>query len=195
MLQSLGKDNCGKPNLPGTKIKLRLTEICELANGMPATRSELVLAASGTPEVGDKKIYDEPFDFSAAASGEGYWREYDILVDTGSLNAMLEGEVGGQGFANKIPFFIVGLGPAQLEIADDFVAHSNCLIASIVSRDGIAYVIGRVDNPVTIESAELTLGLKNGDRKGGAWVLNASEGYSPMTYDADTHGFDITPNP
>lgn len=194
MLQSLAQSTCGKPNIPGTKTKLRITCSCDLPDGMPLTRKEVVLAAAGTPAQGDSKIYDEPFNFANAPAGEGYWREYDILVDTGSLNAALEGEVGGQGFMSQIPFFVIGMDAAQLEFADEVVAHSSCMIVSIESRDGTAYVIGRHDNPVIVESADLSLGQKNGDRKGGAYVLKSSEGFAPMIYDAATHGFDITPN-
>jgi len=199
MLRGLAKSagTCGKPKLAGTKAKLRITcGECDLVNGMPATRAEL-LALANTPELivaGDTKIYDEPFDFSGAEAGAGYWREYSISVDTGSLKAVLEGEQGGQGFANSIPFYLEGMNAVVFEELDALVAHSGCMVASIELKDGTSIVIGSTDVGVIVESAEFDSGEKNGDKKGGQMVLKATDGFAPMVYNADEHGYDITPN-
>jgi hypothetical protein len=187
---------CGTPNPPGTKAKLRLTVKGELAV-WPKTRAEVKLAASPAqvPAQGDTKILDEAFSFAGAPSGKGYWREYDILIDKGNLTAVLEGELGGQGYKGTIPFTLVGMGAAQLEFADMLVAYSGCLIASISGRNGLDYVLGNLDIPVQVESAELGLGTKNGELSGGNYVLMAPTGFTPMLYNGATHGFDITPNP
>ena len=199
MLRGLSKSagTCGKPKLAGTKAKLRITcGECDLLNGMPATRAELKTLAN-TPELivpGDTKIFDEPFDFSGAEAGAGYWREYSISVDSGSLKAVLEGEQGGQGFANSIPFYLEGMNEVVFEELDALVAHSGCMVASIELKDGTAIVIGSDEIGVIVESAEFDSGVKNGDKKGGQMVLKATDGFAPMVYDAATHGFDITPN-
>jgi hypothetical protein len=67
---------------------------------------------------GDKRRLGEAFDFSTADAGFGYWREYDILVDTGQLRTLLEGEFGGQGFRQRLDFFLMGNGPIENENAD-----------------------------------------------------------------------------
>lgn len=187
-------NQCGSAAPPGTKTKLRLAVKGEFTN-WPKTVAEIAIAASQTPLAGDTKRLGEAFDFSGASSGKGFWREFDILVDTGDLKAVLEGEVGGQGYKGQIPFTIIGMDAAKLEFADTIVAFSGCLIASISGRNNIDYILGNPDVPVVIESAELALGTKNGERSGGNYVLSANTGYTPMTYDGATLGFDITPNP
>ena len=97
MLSNLTSAQCGVANPAGTEVDLYYTCSCEL-NAWPKTRWEVVTAASGTPAEGDTMILDEPFSFSGAPSGSGYWRKATIIVDTGAITDAVEGEVGGQGF-------------------------------------------------------------------------------------------------
>lgn len=181
--------SCGSPLPPGTKSKLYVTLKDELA-AWPQTQEAITLDASGTPVKGDKKRLGEAFDFTGAGSGLGFWREYDILVDTGVLRTLLEGEIGGQGYRQRLDFFLLGNGPVENEQADDFLGNSGCMIAMIGLKAGQYAVLGDLDDPVFIETAE---GGSGGDRVGFAYTLYANTGTTPYFYDADTLGIDTTP--
>jgi hypothetical protein len=185
---------CGDPLPPGTKAKLYVTLKDEL-NGFPATVEALKLAMTPTPGVpvkGDKRRLGEAFDFSEAPSGFGYWREYDILVDTGQLRTLLEGEFGGQGFRQRLDFFLLGNSAIENENADDFVANGGCMIAMIgmKAKDDYA-VLGDLENPVWVETAE---GGSGGERVGFQYTFYANTGRTPYFYDSAEFGIDTTPN-
>lgn len=187
MLQSLGA-NCGKSNPPGTETELFYTVDDELT-GFPSRKSD-----NGGTAYGDSKILDEPFNFVNAPVGAGFWRKATILVDTGEVKDVLEGELGGQGYKSSFPFYIKGTDAQQLAFADDMAAASGCLILMLRDRKGNLRVLGKPSNPAMVESAEGTTGAKNGDRRGFAYVASASTGETAPIYDDATHGIDITPN-
>lgn len=194
MLNNLTSVQCGTPTPAGTEVDLYYTCSCELAS-WPGTKYDTVIAASGTPAEGDTKILDEPFDFTGAASGTGYWRKATIVVDSGAINDTLEGEVGGQGFKNSLPFKVKGSNAEQLEFADNMAAYSGCLVAMLRDRNDNLRVLGNKGVPAYVESAEGTTGLKNGESNGFDYVLSAGTGKTAPIYDDATHGIDITPNP
>lgn len=181
-------------NAPGTKTKLRIAPLNELT-GYPQTREAVVLAASGTPAQGDSMILDEPFDFSGAAVGLGYWREFDIVVDSGDLRSSLQGDPGaGQSWQNTLPFYLTGTSAEKLEFAKLLASCCEGFAAMIPDKDDVHYTIGEPGLPVFVQSAEIALGQTTGDRKGGDYVLvqNASSPFK--IYDAATHGIDVEPN-
>lgn len=179
---------CGQSIPPGTKLRAYFTLKDELT-GFPQTREDL----GGTAQ-GDSKILDEPFDFSGAPVGKGFWRELDILVDTGSEVDTLEGEIGGQGYVQRLSYFILGAGAPQREFADLVAANAGCLIFMIQDKAGNYIVVGDPDNPVFIEAAEIGTGTQTGDRVGGQYTMYANTGVTAPLYDATTHGIDTTPN-
>lgn len=180
---------CGQFKLPGTQLKVKYTLQSDL-NGFPAT-----VAAGGGTAAGDTKRLGAAFDFTGAPSGSGYWREADILVDSGDLRWTLEGDPGGQGINNSLPFFIEGALPAQLEAADMFLKYSGCIILSIEGRNGVDYVIGDLKMGVYIRTAEGGLGTTAGEQHGTAYEFYWPKGVTPYTIDATTYPFDTTPNP
>ena len=187
-----GLKNCGLT--PGAKTKLRIAPLSDF-NGWPQTRAEVVLAAAGIPAQGDTMILDEPFDFSTAPTGEGYWREYDIVVDSGDLTASLQGEPGaGQSFQNQLPFYLSGTSAERLEFANTIKNCCEGFAAMIVDKDDTHYVIGEPGLPVFPVTIEVGLGKASGDKKGGDYVLQQSSGTTFKIYDAATHGVDVTPN-
>lgn len=175
---------CGTQTPPGTTAKLYYTCSCEL-NGFPG-----VLA---TTDPGDSVKLDGPFDFSTAPVGEGYWREVDILIDTGGISQAVEGESGGKGLAGGMRFFVVGSDAAQLEFQENMVKADGCIVGMMKQRGHTDYtVMGSDEVPALVESADLDGGEKLGDRNGTAYALKASTAL--RTYDATTHGIDVAPN-
>jgi len=179
---------CGTPLPPMTKAKLYITDKDELA-AWPDTQFAIDTAALDTPDKGDKKRLGEAFDFTGAGSGLGFWRQYDILVDTGILTIPLEGEIGGQGYRQRLECFMMGLGPVESEQADDFLAFSGCMIAMIGLKTGDYVVLGDLENPVFVETGEGT----TNERVGFAYTFYSNTGLTPSFYDADTLGIDTTP--
>jgi hypothetical protein len=166
--------SCGSNIIPGTKAKLYLTTIDEL-DGWPQTEAE---ANSGT-ELGDKKKLAEAFTFQT----DGLWREYDILVDTGAVQDTLEGEVGGQAFVTRLPFFIQGDAEQQRELADLIAANSGCMIGLINPKgSSSARVVGDLDNPCFVESIDGGTGTAPGDRVGFQYTIYANTGKTALVY-------------
>lgn len=177
--------SCGTIIAPGTKLVMFMTPISELAATWPQTDAEL-----GGTDKGDTKILGEAWDFSGAAVGAGYWRRYNVLVDTGQLRTIIEGEIGGQGYRQRLDVFMQGNGPVENEQADDFLAYSGCCIVMIGTKEGYYPVLGDLENPVFIEAAE---GGSGGDRAGFQYTFYANTGKTPQFYDV-TLGIDETPN-
>jgi len=177
---------CGTQSVPGTKLVMYVAIISELAATWPQTAAEL-----GGTDKGDTKILGEAWDFSGAAAGAGYWRRYNVLVDTGQLRTLLEGEIGGNGYRQRLDVFLQGNGPVENEQADDFLGYSGCVIVMIGTKEGNYPVLGDLENPVFVESAE---GGSGGDRAGFQYTFYANTGKTPQFYDVSL-GIDETPNP
>ena len=180
---------CGATYQFGTEVDAYITCSCELT-GAPATIAD----GGGTAE-GDTKILDEPWDFTAAPTGEGYWRHFRILIDTGRLKAAIEGDVGAQGFKNSVEFFVPGNQAAQMEFADNFVGSSGYVVMMIRIPGYHMAVIGSRARPAKVETLEIDGGAILTDRVGGAYLVSATGKKSYDFYDDATHGIDLTPNP
>lgn len=178
----------GKMNTAGTRTKLRVTCACSLT-AFPKTVAALALEAdpAAVLAIGDTVKLGEAFAMTVGAT----WKEVDILVNTGSITDTLEGEVGGQGYKSGFTFFVQGTDAAQLEFANEVAAASGALVMQIQDKMGNWRVLGRHDDPAYIESAELTTGLVNGDRRGGAYVASATVGTVAPIYDEATLGLDV----
>ena len=174
---------CGQQLPPGTKAKLYLIPKDELT-AWPAT-----VADGGGVAAGDTKRLDEAFAMVTTA-GKGFWRTLDILVDTGQLREVLEGEIGGQSIRQRVDFFVLGNGAEQNEYVDCMLANSGCLIVMIPTKAGNYHVMGDLENPVYVEAIE---GGSGGDRVGFQYTLYSNTGSTTYLYDADTLGIDPTP--
>lgn len=177
--------DCGNQMPPGTIIDLYYTCSCEL-NAFPGTLT--------TTNPGDSVTLDGPFDFTGAATGEGYWRKTQMLINTGGIKQVVEGEVGGQGLMASGRFFIVGTEAEQAEFAENMVKASGCLVLMMKQRESdMMRVIGSKDIPAVVESIEFDGGEKIGDRNGAAYSIKAETGI--RYYDDATHGINVTPAP
>ncbi|MEL7118624.1 MAG: hypothetical protein AAFO07_04265 [Bacteroidota bacterium] len=181
--------SCGKNPPPGTTTTVYFTFLSELT-GWPLTKAENAGQAQG-----DTKVLDQPFDFANAGQNLGYWRELEILVDTGGIIDTLEGEIGGQSTINRANIFVVNDGAAEREFADQVVANQGCYVFMFRTKSKRHIVLGDPDNGVYVESLEGGTGTVPGDRVGFAYTLYCNSGFTAMLYDADTHGIDLTPNP
>lgn len=178
---------------PGNKVDIYYSPIGE-HTGRPQTVAEL---NSATPEnivQGDTMRLGEPFDFTGAASGLGYWRKLTCILDTAKIEAILQGEVGSYSFDNMIDFEVSGVAAEQLEFA---VALKNCcegFTFMVPTKDGEHLVIGEPGLPVFPVSNTLSTGAGSGDKKAGVYQLKVNSSVPFYHYDAATHGIEITPN-
>jgi len=178
--------SCGTNYIPGTKATLYLVPKGELA-AWPATEAD----GAGT-DPGDTKLIAEAWDFTGAGSGLGYWRQVDILVNTGGVVETLEGEIGGQAMVQRLNFFVHGATETQKEFADDVAAYNGCLIAMISDKSGKYHVIGNLDDPCFIEQIEGGTGAAPGDRVGFAYTLYSNAGVTSLVYPSAL-GINTTP--
>lgn len=176
---------CGTQKIPGTKTTLFIALTPEIT-AFPQTEAEL-----GGTDQGDTKLLNEPFDFSGAATGLGYWRSCPVLVNTGNVRNTKEGEIGGSKSVQRLDVFIPDNSDSAREFIDCLIANDGCLIPGIEDKGGIFHVLGDLENPAYVEASE---GGTGGDRVGYAVTFYADNGLTNYSYDAATHGIDTTPN-
>lgn len=179
---------CGENTPPGTRAKLHICPAEEF-DGWPQTLLEMT-PASTVP--GADIILNEAFNFVATV-GKGYWRTYDILVDSGMVETSTVGEKGVLGFTSNLPFFIIGTKAEKLSFAKNVV--NCCLAAMIQTREDKLnmLVLGRDNDPVKVKEIKISTGAKAGDKPGAAYVLEDSGGDVPAVYPI-SFGINTTPN-
>lgn len=187
-LVSLTK-NCGTYVPAGLSTTLYLIPYDEITT-WPSTRKEVVEAASGTPEYGDEKIFDEAFTL-VSTSGLGYFRQIPILVNSSDLRDTLEGDIGGQKYVQRLDFQVQGSDSERLAFADCLLQSSGCLVPMIAGKDGLMHVLAKKDYPAHLEAAE---GGPGGDLNAFTYTIYNDMGLTHMLYDANEHGITITPN-
>lgn len=168
---------CGNGAPPGIKTRIY---------GIPKEEITTFAAATASAAYGDDKVLDDDFVLSVS----GYWREYDILVDTGETLDELTGERGGRTVQNSAVFFIDGNDKGHRKLMDDFVAYDGCMIFLFPEKSGKINVIGDLDNPCFLDSAIGGSGGPENARRGRAYRIVATTGYSSPEY---TGTIDVTP--
>lgn len=185
--------DCGKNEAAGTMEIGYLTYVDEL-DAMPQTRYDIAEAATpGSALPGDTKILDEPWAFTGAAAGLGYWRSFPILINTGEVVNVEEGEIGGKTMSNDANYFIPGNDSVVKEAVERQRAGSGCCIIMVPDKQKRYQVVGSIDQPAYFDITEP--GGTGGARVGYAVRAYSDAGSINPEYDADTHGIDITPNP
>lgn len=185
--------NCGKAPIKGTKTKLYMIPFAEIS-AFPQTRAAIKVAGgTETPVQGDTKILDEAYGL-ITETGKGYFREVDILVNTGDVNNSLTGEVGGQENEVVSRFFILGNGPKEREFVDVMMQHNGCLHMAMPSKDGQMQAIGEPDNPVFVRSYDGGTGGGSGaERVGYAYEVFTSEPTTNKSINVDDYPLNLTP--
>lgn len=182
--------NCGEPNPPGLRTKMRFIPAKELT-GFPKTKDKMTPAGTA---VGDTVTLGEVFTY-VTTPGKGYWRELDVLVDTGGLNSKTIGEIGGKSFQNTIKGFLPLAESSRAAILEWNQCMANaCLVCAVQDRTDRWLIVGRDNDPAHIEEIDTNFGEKQGDRAGSAFSIKSMDGSVPLLY-PDTLAFDLTPNP
>lgn len=186
-LRSLTRQ-CGTRETPGIKAELYFAPISEFTS-WPQTRADLVVAPA-LPLPGDTKVLDEPFAWTAEV-GKGFWRKAPILVDTGNLQNVTEGEVGGLMQKQRVTGFIQNDTAEVQEFVDCMVANSGCIVMAVVAKGSNDYhIVGTLEDPCFLEVSEGSRETRVGYNM--TWMANPGE--TTPIYDAAEHGFKTTPN-
>lgn len=179
---------CGLLIPPGTRTKLHLIPISEVT-----AEPDTVAVVDSTTAAGDTKLTGEDFTYVATV-GKGFWRQLDIWTDTGNIRYELEGEIGGQGFRQRLDFFILGATEVELEVAETLLCNSGCYLAAIEDKAGKMHWLGRINDPVYLEAATGGSGASDG-RSGMQYTLFSNTGKTGIIIDTTNYPLDITPNP
>ena len=107
---------CGTLTPPGTKLVLYLIPKDEI----------LAWPTVGSGAYGNAKTLTTAWSLVDTVD-KGYWRRADILVNSGNLKVGMEGEIGGQGWKQRLEFFVEQMGKDKLQFADDILACSGLL--------------------------------------------------------------------
>ncbi len=185
--------SCGNAPIKGAKTKVYMIPFSEI-DTFPQTRAAIKIAGGiETPEQGDTKILDEAYGL-VTTSGKGYFREVDILVNTGDVANTLQGEIGGQENEVITRFFILGNGPKEKEFVDLMMANNGCIHVAIPSKDGQMQAIGDRDNPVFVRTYDGgTGGGSGGDKVGYAYELFTSEPQTNKVINVTDFPLNLTP--
>lgn len=184
-LQKLAR-KCGAKNPAGTKAIMYMIPAEEVLS-MPTT-----LADNGGTAPGDTKIYDSAWDLSLV-TGEGYFRAFDIITDSGQVTFNMIGEVGGRSFENGIAFMLAGTDAENREFAD--CAANGCWIVMIQTRGSDnPIVVGYLDDPAYFKEISGDTGKVAGDKAGVSYIVGDGSGETPMEY-LGTLAINETPAP
>lgn len=169
---------CGKKRITGTTTTIQYVGVDDIQT-FPRSKYEINKDVNGyTAALGDTKLLTESFLFEA---GKG-WLDIDILVDSGNYASLINGEIGGQGYRNELPFKIDGSNPKHNEFVDCLIQHSGCMIFRVKSKSGYELILGTLENPVYVEtiSGDLTAIL------GFEYQLYCNTGLTAPIYQPDT---------
>jgi hypothetical protein len=179
---------CGEDTPPGTRAWLYLIPAEEITT-FPVT---VLDATPLSTDPGAAVTLNAAFTLSTAV-GKGYWRKYDILVDSGIVNVNTVGEKGALSFQNDVSFFLIGTKAEKLAFAQCLA--NQCLVAMIQTREDTTglLVLGRNNDPIKVKEIKMTTGAKAGDKTGGAYMLEDSTGRVPYVYPSNLT-IDIVPS-
>ena len=181
-LRSLNKV-CGKNHIKGLPIQL---EYAGLEDIQLFPRTKLELEASNTaytPAAGDSKRLAEEFLFVPGKN----WLSINILVNSGDIQDLVEGEVGGQGVMNKLLFTIEGSNPQHNEFVDCLLTNNGCMIFKVPTQDGQTIILGTRLNPAYAEQI-------NGELSnivGFNYSLFAETGLTVLFYEPEPFYFNV----
>lgn len=187
-LNSLSGGGCGINNPPGIRTKLKFIPAEELTN-QPRVLGEMVPASTVS---GKDNIMNEAFTY-VTTEGKGYWRDLDIMVDTGEIAISTSGDPGSLAILNGLNIMVVGLGPAQKEFAQK--AANCCLVVAIMDRADKDYyhIIGRFDDAAHITEIGGGTGIKVGDKRALSYKIADTTGQIALSYPVSL-GLNLTPN-
>lgn len=179
---------CGSKNPAGLRTKMLLIPANELTNH-PRTLKQMT-PASTTP--GASVLLNEEFEYTAA-SGKGYWRSVDILIDKNSLTWGVEGEKGNFSIKNGAAFSVVGTDIEQREFVEMYVNCCHVALFQTRADDTHYQVIGRYDDPALIEELDGTTGAQVSEFNGFNFKISDSTGLITRSYPVAL-GVNLTPN-
>ncbi len=182
--------SCGDDNTPGVETKLYLVPECEVLDFPGTLADTAAVAATPVASMADYVTLDGDILLNAIDANLGYWREYDIIVDSGKVLDTLVGEDGSKSFDSDIPFRIAGTQAEQLGFAK---CVSNCpYIAMIKTKTGIYRVVGKPGSPAKFQEIVLDTGDTPSSANQGTYLLRANTGCPGLVYNGV---IDLTPNP
>jgi len=178
--------NCDKKKVSGTEAKLFYSPFCEI-NVFPDTLEE---SGNGTGAMSDRVTLDGDIIMDDTVQGCGFFREYDIIINSGKVLDTGVGEIGSKSFDSDIPFRIEGTDPEHL----GFAAHIlNCKGTFIIkTKTGVTRVSGSKTSPAYIESVVLDTGDTPESANQGTYVVRSNTGVPAYVYNGV---IDLTPTP
>lgn len=182
---------CDKDCKAGFKTRLRIAPVCEV-DTFPDSIAETLLAAdpAAVPLIGDHATLDGDVVFNATNPGEGYWREYEIIDESGNITDTLVGTKGAKSFDSLALFRLSCVNRDQKGFAK--LIANGCFLVAMENKNGQWEMIGNPDNPAHVESIVLSRGALAADANEGTYSIKANTGCTAMDYDGV---FDLTPNP
>lgn len=127
---------------------------------------------------------------TVSTTGLGFWRSFPMLINENSYDPTAVGGTGSKSIQESFAFRIQGLDAAQLEWFHNIKNVPSIFI--VEDKKGVKHVIGRMDDPAFLESAEGSTGKAATDSRGISFVVTAVTD-KPMVYEGPA--LDITPNP
>lgn len=173
---------CGINRIPGTKT---------IAYAVPTGEITTWPALKTTTAPGDSITLDGDIILDAVTVGKGYFRQMDIVTDTGEISSAWVGDVGGKAWENRFSFFLAGTSTQNIEWYDCLVNNCNVMLVATRESPSEYKVLGSKDDPIIFEEVNITTGLAVGDRSGAALVAYDPAGHPIYTYAGTV---DTTPN-
>lgn len=181
---------CDKSCPPGTNARLRIVPACEI-DDFPDTLADPNVDQLPGDTPGDIVTLDGDIVLDATVPGQGYWREFDIIIGSGQVTDTLVGSDGSWSWDSDILFRLACVDRDQAAFAKCMA--NGCYVFAIQPKGSDFWrVVGNPDNAAKAQSIVLDTGSTSDSVNQGTYVARANTECPALYYDGV---FDLTPNP
>lgn len=170
-------DECGKANPPGVAVR---------THWVPKDDIDVFPSYLATANPGDTVKLNGDIVLKANKK----FNQVDIITNSGQIKDTLVGAIGSKSWESTFDFMKASTDPKVLEFFECLA--KGCLVVLIKEKSGQTRVMGNLDSPAYLESAETDTGKQSGDTRGVTAQIKADIGRVAPVYEGVIDTDDLT---
>lgn len=161
-------DSCGSKNIPGVSVRVYFAKKDDIDTFPPFKITTLP---------GDSVTLDGDIVMKALKK----FYQVDIITDSGEVKDTLAGSIGSKVYESTFDFMKATTNPNVVEFQESLA--NECLVVIVKEKSGNLRVLGNLDSPAYLETAEGTTAKTTGDTRGFTNQIKATPGYAAPFYE------------